>query len=219
MVGRAHHPRTRRNPSLRIQNIMSRQGGEFRIAPGSSNNRRTRKSLRRANRNPNCPPQDGGLETGAGGHKEVGTRGGPDSINRNGESQPDGDGGGTVVSHTRENRGAITGNSMSQPEDDQLRMAPNNHNFAHTQASPCLADKNAGGHPEDDGLRVAGSGSHVIQHWENPDSAGGRAVSDPWKDSEPEELFEDEEEESPPQSRETLGLQDHTPPWEGRCSS
>jgi len=82
--------------------------------------------------------------------------------------------GGATVSHTQENRGAINGNSMSQPGDDQLRMAPSNHNFAHTQASPCLADQNAGGHPEDDGLRVARSSGHAIQLWENPDSAGGR---------------------------------------------
>jgi len=52
VVGRPHHARRRRNHSLRIQNIVNRQGGdEFRIALSSSNNRRTRKSLRRDNRN------------------------------------------------------------------------------------------------------------------------------------------------------------------------
>ena len=100
VVGRVHHPPMRRNPSLRIRDIMNRQGGELRIALSSSNNRRTRKSLRRANRNSDCPPESGGLATGAGGHKEVGTRGSSHSINRHGESHPGGDGGGMAISRT-----------------------------------------------------------------------------------------------------------------------
>lgn len=182
VVGRLHHPRRRRNPSLRIQNIVNRQGGdEFRIPLGSSNNRPTRKSLRRDNRNAEGRSDDDGPGMGAWGHKEVGTQEGSHSINRYGGSRPDGDGGGTAVSHAQGNHSAINGSSMGQPEDDGPRMAPGNHNFAHAQAGPCLADKKAESHPKDRGPGIAGSNSYVIQRWENPDSAGGRAASDPSK--------------------------------------
>jgi len=123
------------------------------------------------------------LGMGAWGHKEVGTQEGSHSINRYGGSQPDGDGGGTAFSHAQGNHSAINRSSMGQPEDDDLRMAHGNHNLAHAQAGPCLVDKKAESHPEDHRPGIAGSNSHVIQRWENPESAGGRAASDPSRDT------------------------------------
>jgi len=95
---------------------------------------------------------------------------------------------------------------MGQPDDDS-RMAPGNHKFIHAQASLCLVDKKAESHPEDRGPGIAGSNSHVIQRWENPDSAGGRAVSDPWEDDEGFQLCEEMGEGSP-ESQETVEMYD-----------
>ena len=169
---------------------MNGQGGdEFRLALGSSNNGRTRKSLRRANRNAAGRSEDDGLGMGACGHKEVGTQEGSHSINING--------GGTAVIHTQENHSVINRSSMGQSEDHDSRIASSNYNFIHAQVSPCLVDRNAESHPEDRGPGITGINSHVIQRWENPDSAGGRAVSDPWEDDEGFQLCEEMGEGSP----------------------
>jgi len=171
VVGGSHHPHTRRNPSLRIQNIMSRRGGdEPRVAPGSKNITQTRRSSRLANRNAKGQPEGGGLEMGAGGHKAVGTGESSYSINRNGESRLDGDGGGAAVSHTQESHGAINRNAMSQP-DNELRIAPSDHNNSYTQTSPNPANRNMRHHLEDDGPGIEGSPSGSTYAWYDPDSS------------------------------------------------
>ena len=225
---------------------MSQRGGdELQIAPASRNNTQTRKSLRQANRNAKGRPEGGELEIGACGHKGVVTRESSHLINRNGESWPDGDGGGTAVSHPEENHGAINRNAMNQP-DNELRIAPSDHNSAYTQTSPSPANRNMGHHPEDDGpgiagspsgstyawydpdssrspspegseLGPAGSSSRPIQRWENPGSKGGRIVRGPRRSRSRRRLSLPTQRESPPESQETLSL-DHTPPWEDRSS-
>ena len=169
--GRDYSTRTRVNPSLRNGSTMSWPGGdEPRIGPGSRNITQTRRSSRLANRNAKGQPEGGGLEMGAGGHKAVGTRESSYSINRNGESRLDGDGGGAAVSHPQESHGAINRNAMSQP-DNELRIAPSDHNNSYTQTSPNPANRNMRHHLEDDRPGIEGSPSGSTYAWYDPDSS------------------------------------------------
>jgi len=164
---RDHSTHTRVNPSLRNGSTVSLPGGdEPRIGPGSSNKTQTQVSQHRENPNVEGQPEDGGLGIEVGGYKEVGTRESSHSINRHGDSQPGGDGGGMAISRTVEDNSAINGNTVSQPEDGEMRMAVGNYNNTHPQTSSSPADRNSGGHLEGARLRIAGSSSRAAGTWD-----------------------------------------------------